>query len=105
MWRKTNDKRGLKPNRKIICRFCASKRTEMILRYSMAGPILETGGYACNMHYKCPACDFVAVFGVPIEKEYYERLIELRGGSEYIPLDEWDDCEVVKRKLEELGYW
>jgi hypothetical protein len=71
----------------------------------MVCPILETGGYACNMHYKCPVCDFVAIFGVPIEKEYYEKLIVLRGGSEYIPLEDWNKHEIIEEKLKQLGYW
>jgi len=60
--------------------------------------------HANNMHYKCNRCDKVKVFGVPIDKEYYDELRKRRGGDRYIPKDEWLEDEDKKRQLEGLGY-
>jgi len=73
-------------------------------RVALVGP----RAFANNMHYKCCSshgCDKVKVFGVPIDKEYYEELVRRRKGQERItPTEEWDANEDLRKQLQGLGY-
>jgi len=62
-----------------------------------------------RVSYKCPVCDWLSTFVVPVPQEYFDITLELRGGEAlyYPPLDDWGkdaDYDLVKEKLESLGY-
>ena len=104
-WTKTHDKYGLKPREKIICPIC---KTEMVFRFMSLNDYVSHNirAYTCSIAYKCPKCDFVAKFDIPISKEYYEFLMKLTGGTGYYePIQDWQEYEIIKKRLEALGYW
>lgn len=83
---------------------------DMHLRETFCSPLPTIGERAFHndMHYKCcgeNGCDAVKVFGVPVDKEYYEELMKRRGGEARIqPWLEWNKTEELKRQLRSLGY-
>lgn len=129
-WGKTDCKVGMYPLFKVVCMDClvedvmnrffldSSKLTFMVVadkwrngEYNMflrevdcttLKPISDRA-HANNMHYKCDRCDHVKVFGVAIDKEYYDELIKRRGSARYIPVELWD-TEKQKKLLMSLGY-
>lgn len=83
---------------------------DMRLREAFCSPLPTIGekAYHNDMHYKCckkEGCDRVKVFGVPIDKEYYNELVKRRGGKERVqPRDQWEEDEEMKKQLEGIGY-
>lgn len=62
-----------------------------------------------RISYKCPVCDWLPTFIVPVPQDYWDTILELRGGEPmyYPPLEEWGkdaDNKLVQEKLESLGY-
>ncbi len=62
-----------------------------------------------RISYKCPVCDWLPTFIVPVPQDYWDTILELRDGEPmyYPPLDQWGkdaDYELVKEKLESMGY-
>jgi|26BtaG_2_1085354.scaffolds.fasta_scaffold10990_2 transcription elongation factor Elf1 len=62
-----------------------------------------------RISYKCPVCDWLPTFIVPVPQDYWDTILGLRKGEPmyYPPLDEWGkeaDYDLVKEKLESLGY-
>jgi hypothetical protein len=71
-------------------------------------PAISDRAFANNMHYKCckfDGCDRVKVFGVPIDKEYYDLLMGRRNGKAQIqPRHQWEENEDIKKQLKGIGY-
>jgi len=101
-WKEVKGKIGHEPTVAIECPFCG---TEMVIRFAAAGCAGITGGYANSLTYKCPHCDFTSVFSIPITEEYYIALVEQRGGTNYIPEEEWQRHKEIKERLKTIGYW
>jgi hypothetical protein len=62
---------------------------------------------AFRISYKCPECDWLSTFVVPVPDDYFKKILDMRGGEPlyYPPLDKWEsDDELIQRKLESLGY-
>ena len=64
---------------------------------------------AFRISYKCPVCDWLSTFVCPVPQDYFDKILELRGGEAlyYPPLEDWGkdaDFDLVKEKLESLGY-
>jgi hypothetical protein len=83
---------------------------DMRLREAFCSPLPTIGekAYHNDMHYKCcksDGCDRVKVFGVPVDKEYYEELMKRRKGEARVqPRDQWEEDEEMKKQLEGIGY-
>ena len=60
-----------------------------------------------GMMYKCPECDMVLLFEVPCDLEYFKQVFEWRGQEPlyYPPLEKFKEDELVKQRLESLGYF
>ena len=109
MWEKTHDAQGLKANFKIVCFRC---KEEMLYRNSLMGS--ETlGGNTYNSSimvfrvcFKCPHCRMVEVFYIPVERVYYAEVLDYRKGRvvHYPPIAQWEENEIVRKRLESLGY-
>ena len=109
-WKRTNDVYGHRPKFDIDCKHCG---TAMILRHSTVSrgsddPEKRKDGefelnYAC---YKCPICAWFIRFDVRDDVEYMKKVLDLRQGiDKLITLEDWDETEEIKRRLENLGYW
>jgi hypothetical protein len=64
-------------------------------------------GYISNgMMYKCPNCDWIAMFEIPMDYDYFKEVYELRGRQPlYVPsIEEFKEHEIAREKLESLGY-
>jgi len=122
MWEKTNDKVGLREAQPIFCPICANRespiKSKMVMRRSrihVVGDVrlqMEEKGeevrpYAVDLAFKCPICDFYCVFGVPIEIDYAQHVIQMREGQYdfVLPDETWNEEEEVKKRLKALGYW
>ena len=62
-----------------------------------------------RISYKCPVCDWLPTFIVPVPQDYWNTILELRDGEPmyYPPLEQWGkdaDSKLVQEKLESLGY-
>ena len=83
---------------------------DMVLRETFCSPVVAVGerAYHNDMHYKCAysdGCDQVKVFGVPIDKEYYQWLLQKRKGEKrIIPWEQWDEEEDIMNQLIGMGY-
>ena len=80
------------------------KRFEMRLFKSMSK---ETSAPVFRVSYKCPYCDWLATFVVPVRKDHFDKILELRKNKPlyYPPLEDWkSEDELIKKKLESLGY-
>lgn len=107
MWERTEDAQGHRPKFAIWCRFCD---TDMVIRFSAIFPwpnhlhgFFEAGN---QLAYKCPKCGNHVRFNVNDDKDYCQKIYELRGGKQhYHSLEEWEDNELIKKQLEGLGYW
>ena len=116
-WYKTDDEQGLLPVKPILCPMCLAygEKSEMVLRRSRLHRVADVRihlndathrPYAFDLAFKCPACDFYCVFGVPIDIVYAQKIYEIRKGEEFIlPEEYWVGDERVKEKLARWGYW
>jgi len=83
---------------------------DMPLRECFCSPLPTIGekAYHNDMHYKCcksDGCDALKVFGVPIDKEYYEELMKRRLGKARIqPREDWDKDKDLIKQLKSIGY-
>ena len=70
-------------------------------------PEKEDIDYEFNyMCYKCPLCAWFIRFDVRDDKDYLKWVLGERGGEEkLITLEDWDETEEIKERLESLGYW
>ena len=122
MWEKTNDEIGLRNTEAIYCPICANCRPPhesiMVMRRSRIHPVPDVRvtrhkdgvivrPYAFDMAFKCPTCDYFCIFGVPVDGEYAQQIIEKRGNNTdfVLPTLAWEEEQRVKEKLEKLGYW
>ena len=92
----------LEPTFTIRCPVCGE---EMVFRKNSVGN-LKPGSriHVCVMFYKCPKCDLVLHFDVPLEEAYYRQIKSLIDG-EYEPVEDWKMHEKIREKLRRLGYW
>ena len=102
-----NTELGHLPDRMPICRHDG---TEMVLRSSRLnssqmsdGNTLLTNGFT----YKCPDCDWVKMYEIACKEEHFMRILGLRKNKpHYHPsLEKFKENELVKQKLESLGYF
>jgi len=108
------------PTIELRCNYCGAKLilhdfNPMAHRYT-GEPELRH----CDVHMKCPYCGHWNVFGVPITEEEYRELNKSRLKvktlrwelpkiyekiEEQLGLKYKEEIELVKKKLELLGYW
>jgi len=67
--------------------------------------IQRRDGWAEDQEYKCPICQYVKVFGIPLSFEEMEEVRKVRDRATVIPLAQWLEDELIKSKLTSLGYW
>jgi len=69
--------------------------------------------YHCDIHMKCPSCDWFTVFGVPVSKDEFEKLKKSKWIgvifteellNDLTDLNE-DEKKVIEERLKALGYW
>lgn len=70
-----------------------------------ARELMGKEGWAEDIEYKCPRCQIVKVFGIPLSNEERLELGKLRKASLKIPVHEWLENEILAKKLKDLGYW
>lgn len=117
-WYKTHDEKALRPLRPILCPICHAwgEDSEMVMRRSRLHRVADVRihvksgeihrPYAFDMAFKCPACDFYIIFGVPVDIKYAQKIYSLRNHEDYVlPEDYWAEDERVKEKLKRWGYW
>ena len=106
MWIILDEKPYIKPTpemkQKLNCIFCGEK---LILRRVGIPRIRESGGFAMDIAYKCPKCDWFVIFGVVIPEDKAKHLKKKMQNKQYIPEDIWLHSEKVKERLESWGYW
>lgn len=111
MWKIVDTKKGaiILPSEIIKCYRC---REPLFLHGFTAGKAAEGDRdfYFCNVMMKCPKCDWVATFGIPVSGEGYEKLSSspLHGkllSNDLIEIFDDEDVRLIKEKLEKWGYW
>ena len=109
-WKLTYDVLGIINTKPIRCIFCG---TEMVIRHSRlhTSPELNHQNPHIDLAFKCPNCDWFTVFGIPVPKDYWLHILQLRKkmgiGLIYAPVESWtkSDQEIIKERLQALGYW
>lgn len=117
LWRQVDSIEGVEPSFKVVCPVCFIRQylngtlddfrpPLMYLRFSALTKLdgVGKGARACNMYYKCFDCCHTLPFGPPISEEHYEKILKLRGGQNYMPIQEWKEDEEKKKQLKGLGY-
>ncbi len=106
-WKKTYNAQGHESTVGFLCRHC---KTTMLLRTSRLNIYKANTndfGYITNgMMYKCPNCDWITMFEVPCDLEYFKKIFQLRGEDPlYLPsIEEFKEHAIAKQKLKDLGY-
>ena len=107
MWRIIDTKKGavIIPAERINCYRC--KETMYVHGFTV-GATLDF--YFCNVMLKCPRCDWVATFGVPIDEGAYDKLrtSQLHGKlltADLFEIFSEEDLEKIREKMEKWGYW
>ena len=107
-WKLTDSIIGVEAKTPFQCPFC---HVDMILRRSTmtANKELDFVNPHFDIYYKCPICGLFLGWGVPVPLEYYQTIKRLRQqqgiGRVYAPKDTWQHHELLKKRLETLGYW
>ena len=106
MWKIKLEEPYIEPTKemksKLKCIFCGEN---LVLRRVGVPIQRESGGYAIDINYKCPKCDWFVTFGVSLSPELAEKLKKEMNNQQYIPQEEWLQTEKVKERLESWGYW
>jgi len=107
-WRIIDSEDGyiILPDGLLFCPFCKSP---MLLHNFHASQAHE-GFYHCDVRMKCPFCSFLAIFGVPVDKEGFKRLktSKLHGKvlrHEVVALCNEGWAKIIEERLKSLGYW
>ena len=105
-WRliKLNDDWAIVPTREFVCPFCGEV---MILHDFRAYYSTDNAGhffYHTDVHMKCPKCSFWAIFGVPISKEEYDKLVTSKLNGKIL-IYQYKDNEKLAERIREWGYW
>ena len=68
---------------------------------------VEQPSWVNDMAWKCKHCSFWCMFGVPMKAEDAKRIRmeERNGEATFVPIEEWWGDELIKDKLQSLGYW
>lgn len=67
--------------------------------------------YHADIHMKCPRCGLYLTFGVPIDKNEYDKLLHSRYLRKILTVEVTrllrndHDLEKIKERLERWGYW
>jgi len=90
--------------KELKCPFCGTKMKphHALVSHALWDTDNYVGIYARDEVWKCTSCYYVAMFGVPITKEEYERTVKLWGrptNTRYLM-----DKEKMKKRLTALGY-
>lgn len=107
-WNLTSDPEGVIAKKPICCPICQEK---MILRKSKLGRSrdLSYRNAVFDLEYKCIGCALCLSFGVAVPNLHFEfirgRRQHLGVGRVYTPEQKWNDHDIVKKRLEQLGYW
>lgn len=117
LWRQIDSIEGVEPSFNVVCPACFMRKylngtlddfkpPLMYLRFSALTKLDGVGkrARACNMYYKCFDCCQTVSFGVAISEDHYEKILKLRGGQNYTPVQEWKEDAEKKKQLEALGY-
>ena len=113
-WEMIDDVTAVRPSDDIYCPYCRlfyGRDNRMMLRKSILGSSdeLDNTNRVADQYYKCPTCDLVIPFGIPISKEHYDKISEMRArkgiGKCYAPVDMWQKDEQIKKRLKDIGYW
>jgi len=59
------------------------------------------------MAYKCPTCAWFIRFYVSGSKEYLKGIMDkFRCGEDFfVPVEDFENHEIIKQRLSDLGYW
>ena len=103
---KSYTKQGHKAVKLPVCRHCDE---EMFLRTSRLNSCRRRDtviSLTNGLMYKCPDCDWVKMYEVPCNEEYFKYVYGLRGKDPlfYPSIEEFEVNEKVKEKLASLGY-
>lgn len=113
-WLRTDDKKGFKPNFKVICPNCDGE--EMFLRNSELN-LVRVNSYGrgkvspvLQVMYKCIPCAAVMWFhvGPPqgMDSDYWNEILKRRDNHPlYVPpVEEWSEDAKIQQRLKDLGY-
>jgi len=113
-WRLTQSVVGVENKEPILCPYCLTSdkhEQQMVLRKSIMGRSEELNfrNAVFDLIYKCPRCSLVLCFGIAVPERHFRIIENLRRknriGRVYAPEENWLEHEVIKRRLEALGYW
>ncbi len=114
-WKLTHDEMGVKPKFTPKCWFCKAatgKSEKMKMRLTKMdiahrNTAREPSDTYFKVEYKCPLCAWVAYFNIPVDIQYWGKVLALRKNVMlyYPPLHVWNDDERIKLQLALLGYW
>jgi len=116
-WLHTKNEQALEPKEPIFCPMCRNiQSTTMVFRMNSIGSMMVNGRrvYVCRMVYKCPNCDHVVNFDVPISEVYFTFLLgkiprgdcTLDNRMFVPPNEQWErESAIIRRRLRDLGYW
>ena len=99
---KSSTEQGHKANQLPICRHCG---IEMVLRTSRL--YLHQKIFTNGMMYKCAECDWVKMYEVPCDEGHFKSILGLRNNKSvfYPSLEQFKENELIKKKLESIGYF
>lgn len=95
------------PVEPILCYRC---NEYLILHHFACFSQERYGFYHCDVYMKCPICDWFTVFGIPVTREEYEKLIKsywhnrvlLWEVKKFVEEEIW---KKIEKKLRQWGYW
>jgi len=98
------------PTEEFKCPFCG---TPLVIHQEIVAKYPRKNFTHCDVHMKCPRCDWFTVFGVPISKEEYDELSKSKWVG-VVFTDELinnltdlndDEKKIIEERLKSLGYW
>lgn len=116
LWELSDDLIGIKSKQYRLCPYCASvdsKNSIMLVRKSILvrSEELEYRNAVIDLYYKCPRCALVLCFGIAVPNEHFVNVVQRRMAKGikdpriYAPVEAWKNVEIVKKRLEQLGYF
>lgn len=108
-WKITETNKGtiIIPSRVLHCVFCGEP---LLLHDFICSKNFSFDFYHCDVHLKCPNCNWFVTFGVPITEEEYNKLVKSPLHHrilkwEIVDLVKEKDKEKIEERLKSFGYW